>query len=159
MTKTHFKKLKNPNYLGSWDLADSEGKFNPITVTMQTVSKEQVHDGQGGQEECVVLRIAGMKPMILNSTNLKAISKLYGPFIEDWAGKRITIEAKRIKAFGDTHDALRVSTTAPTKPKLTPHSPEWAKAFEAVKSKTASLTQIKSKYDLSPDDERTLAAL
>ena len=39
-TKTHFKKLRNPNYIGGWDLIDADK-----TVTITKVTKEMVHDG------------------------------------------------------------------------------------------------------------------
>jgi hypothetical protein len=34
----------------------------------------------------------GYKPMILNRTNAKTISKLLGSsYVEDWSGKRVTL--------------------------------------------------------------------
>ena len=53
--KTHFKKLKNPDYLGSWDLADQNGNFKNKIVTISKVEKKMVHDGRGNQEECVTV--------------------------------------------------------------------------------------------------------
>ena len=35
--KTHFKKMVNPDYLGSWDLMDAEGNFIKKTVTIKAV--------------------------------------------------------------------------------------------------------------------------
>ena len=53
--------------------------------------------------------------MILNATNSKAISKMYGPYIEDWVNKEITLYAEKIKAFGEYMEALRVRPIAPQK--------------------------------------------
>ena len=118
MSKTHFKKLRNPNYLGSWDLAKEDGTFDNAILTIAGVSKELVHDGQGGQDECVVCSFKESKPMILNSTNINAISKACGsPYIEDWTGRKIEVFVKKVKAFGEYHDALRIVPKAPTVPK------------------------------------------
>ena len=112
--KTHYKKMQNPNFLGSWDLTDPSGKYIDITPTIIGIKKDWVFDGNGGKEELPVLELKGYKPMVLNSTNLKAIAKVTGSkFVEDWAGKKIIIRVAQVKAFGEVHDALRIATTAP----------------------------------------------
>lgn len=150
--KTHFKKLRNPDYLGSWDLADSEGRYNPIIVTIGNVTKKYVHDGKGGGDECVVAELAGLKPMILNSTNLKTISKLLdSPFIEDWKGQKIELIVSKVKAFGEVHDALRVSKVKPVEKK----KPEFtADKFEAAAAKNATIEQITKIYTLTPQTQK-----
>jgi len=112
--KTHFKKLRNPNYLGAWDLMDDNGKTTNVVLTIKEVKKDIVFDGKGGSEECVVVHFAEKKPMVMNATNLKTVSKvLDSPFIEDWTGKQIELTTKKIKAFGEMHDALRIVATKP----------------------------------------------
>ncbi len=55
------------------------------------------------------------KPIILNSTNRKTLKKVTDTsYIEEMAGKRIQLTTKRIKAFGDFHDAIRIVANAPT---------------------------------------------
>ena len=54
------------------------------------------------------------KPMVLNKTNCKTIEKIYSPFTDDWIGKKITVFAQKVKAFGDIVDALRIRPTKPT---------------------------------------------
>ena len=154
--KTHFKKLKNPTYLGSWDLADENGKFIDKIVTLVDVKKEMVHDGNGGKEECVTATIKEGKSLILNATNLKTIAKVFDSnFIEDWAGKKIVLTVKKIKAFGEFHDALRVLPQAPKKEELNPTHPSWGAAKEAIKNGKTTIEQIKTKYTIS--DENTKA--
>jgi hypothetical protein len=47
--------------------------------------------------------------MVMNATNLKAVSKVIGtPFIEDWVGNKLEVTSKKVKAFGEIHDALRI---------------------------------------------------
>lgn len=119
MSKTHFKKLRNPNYLGAWDLMDENGQTTNAVLTILETKKELVFDGKGGNEECVVLYFSESKPMVMNATNLKTISKvLDSPFIEDWSGKKIEITVKKVKAFGEVHDALRIVNAKPNEVKL-----------------------------------------
>jgi hypothetical protein len=69
----------------------------------------------GGKEECTVAYfIEDVKPLILNVTNCKEIAKLYGtPYIEDWTGRKIILKVKKISAFGEMVDAVRVGNTRP----------------------------------------------
>lgn len=110
MNKTHWKKWKNPNYLGAWDFQPGEEK----TLTFKSVQQEIVQN-QNGKEECTVARFEeDAKPFILNTTNCKAISKVWGtPYVEDWIGRKITLKVKKISAFGEMTDAVRVSNERP----------------------------------------------
>jgi hypothetical protein len=156
--KTHFKKLRNPNYLGSWDLTDDNGKVTPRTFTISGVKKEMLHDGKGGQEECVVVMFKESKPMVANSTNLKAIAKVVGsPYVEDWIGQQITLTVRKVSAFGEVHDAIRVDTKPPVKqkPQLVPGSPVWEKAVEYLRG-GGEVNLITSKYDIDLDTLKKL---
>jgi hypothetical protein len=158
--KTHFKKLRNPAYLGSWDLQNEQDTYSPLTLTIAGVTKETVHDGSGrpdSAEECTVVKFTTHKPMVANSTNCRAISKALGsPFIEDWKGKRITIEVKKIKAFGEFHDALRVSATAPAKEALTPAHPRFEAAKKAIAEGKTTLEAVQATFTI---DAETLKLL
>lgn len=72
--------------------------------------------GQSGKDECTVAHFEeDLKPMILNKTNAEMIAKVWGtPYIEDWAGRKIILKVKKISAFGDMVDAVRVSSDRPT---------------------------------------------
>lgn len=113
-TVTHFKKLMNPDYIGAYAFEPGEEK----TVTIDYVRAESVIGADGKKEECIVAHFKepNVKPMILNSTNCKMISKLYKtPYIEEWAGKQIILRVQQVKAFGDVVDALRVKPEIPAK--------------------------------------------
>ena len=152
--KTHFKKLKNPDYLGSWDLADQDGNFKNRVLTIKSVSKQMVHDGRGGQEECVTVQFHESKPMIMNATNLKTINSALGtPYIEEWENQKIEITVQKVKAFGEVHDALRVVKTSLD---LTPKHAKWNGAKQALKDGTVKIEQIKKQYTISPENEKLL---
>lgn len=111
-SKTHWKKLTNPDYLGAYALEDGED----MIVTIKNVSKKIITGPNGQKEEAVVAELEGMKPMILNKTNMKRITKVCGtPYIEDWAGHDIQLYTELVPAFGETTMALRVREFAPQK--------------------------------------------
>ena len=109
--KTHWKKYTNPDYLGSYAFQPGEEK----TVTIKEVKRELVFNPNNGKEECTVVHfVEDVKPLILNATNAKTISKVWGtPYIEDWPGRKITLKVKKISAFGEMVDAVRVSPDRP----------------------------------------------
>jgi len=115
-TKTHIDKLRNPNYLGGWDLMDAEGKTIDKIVTIKQIKNESVFNQKSQIEEQVItLLFEECKPIILNATNRKTLKKVTETeYIEDMIGKKITLTTKRIKAFGEFHDAIRIATTKPS---------------------------------------------
>lgn len=107
----HWKKLINPDYLGAYSLYDR----GDIILTIERVQVETITGPDGKKEDCpVCFWREREKPMILNVTNMKTISKLIGsPNTDDWSGHRIMIGVERVKAFGDVCDALRVRPQLP----------------------------------------------
>lgn len=128
-TSTHWKKMTNPDYFGSHDLIQNDGSYGQITVTITSVAQEKVKGSDGKDSNCIVARTQETKPIILNRTNCKTITKVLGtPIIERWAGQKIVVGVERVKAFGEVTDAIRVKTTKPTpdKPK------DYTKQIEAI---------------------------
>jgi len=115
--RTHWRKIVESDYLAGADLDDGQGNHPAIVVTIANAKQEMVMDpGTKKQESCLILKFqeAKYKPMICNATNAKAISKATGSeYIQDWAGKKITIGTERVKAFGELWDALRVRPITP----------------------------------------------
>jgi len=70
-TKTHWKKLENPDYIGAYSL--EQGK--DLTVQIENVKRELITGTGGKKEECTVAALKGQKPFIINRTNAKTISK------------------------------------------------------------------------------------
>lgn len=111
-TLTHFKRLMNPDYLGAYAFQPNEEKL----VTIAYVREERVTGADGKAEDCVVAHFQekDLKPMILNATNCKAISKLYRtPYIEEWVGKRLVLRVQPVRAFGEVVDAVRIKPDIP----------------------------------------------
>lgn len=111
--KTHWKKLTNPDYLGAYALEPGQ----KIIATIKHVKNEMVIGPDGKKEECIVAHFkeAHLKPMILNATNAKTITKMFKtPYIEEWSNRQIQIYVEKVKAFGDIVEALRIKPTIPT---------------------------------------------
>jgi len=138
--KTHHRKAFNSPYLSSADIVgtptftikrasldrDMTKKTKELFNTIYFVEKEL----RPGEE---------LKPMILNATNSKTVTKLSGsPFLDDWNDIRVTIYVDNNVKFGkEVMDGLRIS---PTKPKaiekawLDPSSTViWNKALASLK--------------------------
>lgn len=110
MSKTHWKQLVNMDYLGAYALPDG----NDLTLTIDKVVREVVTGNSGRKEQCMVMyfREPNYKPMILNRTNSKSIQALVGsPYVEDWAGHRITLYASTTRFGGDVVECLRIRPT------------------------------------------------
>ncbi|MBK9936737.1 MAG: hypothetical protein IPP05_22125 [Cytophagaceae bacterium] len=107
---TNINKLRNPNYLGSWDLQDEAGKTTDIIVSIKDIKQDEVFDQQkGSMDMALTVYFHEVKPIILNATNRKMLVKVTGTeFIEQMVGKKIQLTTKRIKAFGEMHDAIRI---------------------------------------------------
>ena len=106
---THWKKLTNPNYIGSHDFQPNQ----ELQVEIEKVSQERIElfNGKKHEEKDTILaRFKGAKkPMILNKENMKIITKCLGtPYIEEWSGKKITLHVTKVSAFGEIVDAVRV---------------------------------------------------
>lgn len=107
---THWKKLNNPAYLGAYSL--EAGK--DLIVKIKRVGNEIIIGSDGKKEECMLMHLDDEKPMIVNSTNAKTITKvLETPYIEQWQGKRIQLYSTKVKAFGEVVEALRVRAFLP----------------------------------------------
>ena len=118
MEKTHWKKLENPDYLGAYALQPGQD----LIAQIKSVGQEEVYNPTNNKKEvCTVAHFMdnNIKPMILNVTNCKTISKIYDtPYIEDWQGKWIAIYIAKVKAFGDVVEALRIRNKVPSIKKI-----------------------------------------
>lgn len=154
--KTHWKRLTNPDYIGAYWLPEGQD----VTVTIDYIVREIITGTGGKKEECTVAHLQGVKPFILNATNSKSIAKLYGPYIEDWAGQRITLYASTAKLAGDTVECLRI------RPKVADYAAppitedRLDKAIASIKAGTFSTDKLRHKFALTVEqDARMVAAL
>lgn len=157
-SKTHWHKVFMSDYLGACDLED--GKDMKAVIKSVTVRKVKNTDGKEQDRNVATFTDAKLKPMILNATNCKVVKKFTkSPFINDWNNVPIQIYVKSdIRAFGDVTEGLRIREIQPKmdKPKLTPTLPAWGKAIEFLRKPGSTIESIKTKYELTPEDEELL---
>ena len=106
---THWKKMTDPKYIGSYDFQPGQ----ELKVTIEKIENVNIELFNGKKLEtknCILAHFKGAKkPMILNKENMKVITKVAGsPFIEQWIGKEITLYVTKVAAFGSMVDAVRV---------------------------------------------------
>lgn len=152
--KTHWKLLQNPDFIGAYWLPPGED----VTVTIDYVVRETITGSGGKKEDCMVAHLKGAKPFILNTTNSKSIAKLYGNFVEDWAGKSITLFATTTRMGGETVECLRIRPVVASR-KAAPITPaRFAKAIDAIKAQTFTAEELRGKFDLTDEQRATLDA-
>ena len=83
-----------------------------VTATIERVTREEVHDTRAGADDATkmlpTLHFVGKtRGLGLNRTNLQVLARAYGPAVEDWIGKPVTVYRVEQKFFGVV-GALRV---------------------------------------------------
>lgn len=148
-TKTHWKQLQDPRFIGAYALPNG----NDMTVTITHVRKEEVTMMGGKKEDHTIVYLANQKPLILNVTNSKSIAKLYGAYIEDWEGKDITLYASTTKLGGEMVECLRVRPQVPKKqrPGITPD--RLKKAIASIVSGQYTTEKLRAQFDLTEAQE------
>lgn len=158
MSLTHIDKLRNPNYLGGWDLLDENGKTIDIIVTIKEIKNEAVFNQKTQDEQQVItVYFNECKPIILNATNRKALKKVtVTEYIEEMVGKKIQLTTKKIKAFGEMHDAIRISTNKPIEIKAKPiNIPECISKLEA----STNIDQLVTNWNLLTANEKNVSEI
>lgn len=156
--KTHWRKLQNPEYIGSWDL---DG--NDKTVKILNVVTREITGIKGTTKETVLI-LENCKPMIVNVTNQLMIQKIYTEFIEDWVDKLITLYPTTTKVRGDKMDCIRIRNVKPTN--IEPKKPSKAKitderletAFASIDSGDFTKEALLDKFDLNKEQKEKFDA-
>lgn len=133
---TDYRSLYDKDYIGAWDLQDKD-----VNVTITKVIGGSL-TGQGGRKsrKPVIYMAKTDKGFALNATNGKTIAAMYGPLIENWVGKRITLYksvTRNPDGSGDI-DCIRVRPKVPgskvedTPVISTPAEPPPVKSFSEI---------------------------
>lgn len=107
----HWKKAFNPDYLGAYSLEPGKD----MVLTIKSVGIENVTGEGGKKEDCLVCHfVENAKPMILNKTNCKTISKLYkSPDYDTWCNNKIQLFQDVTKLKGELVECLRIRPSIP----------------------------------------------
>lgn len=159
--KTDWRKYRKSTHLASADLDAMETDNVPLIFTIQAVKYETGVDVSGTKMDGIFCHfIEPVKPLKLNSTNNKILAGfakkngLIGKechIIENWAGMKIELFVDRnVKMMGAITDGVRIKPLQP----IDKVKPDFTEAnFEAAKKANATIEQIKSKYNVTPQIE------
>ena len=96
-------------------LEGEELKGSTLTLTIRDIRQEKMQSHKGKEESKYVLYFRETsKGLVLNKTNAKRIAVLHGKKTGGWADKKITLYTEEVRAFGETHNALRVAVAIPS---------------------------------------------
>lgn len=99
------------SFLGGWSFENGDK-----TLTISKIGEEEMYDAEtGGKKTGLVMHFEEEDlPMVLNVTNCDTIAEVTGTDkIAGWVGRKIIVGTSKIKAFGKTHDAIRVRNQKP----------------------------------------------
>jgi hypothetical protein len=118
---THFRTMYDAEYLGHWDIPEGRD----VTVTIAEVKGgELVAQGGRKSRKPIISFVGKEKKFISNVTNSKAIAGMYGPHVEHWKGKKITlyVSTTRDPSTGGETPCLRVRPRVSSAAQSTPSS-------------------------------------
>jgi transcriptional regulator of met regulon len=154
-TRTHWKALVDPRYFGAYALPNG----NDLVVTIELVRSEEVTMMGGKKEVHSIMYLKGQKPMILNVTNSKSIHKLYGPYIEDWAGKQITLYASTAKMGGEMVECVRIRPSVPVRQKQSITDTRLDAAIQQIRAGTYTIAKLRGNFTLTEDQQTIVSDL
>lgn len=152
-TKTHWKQLQDPRFIGAYALPNGDD----MTVTITRVTKEEVKMMGGKKEDHTIVHLVDQKPLILNVTNSKSIAKLYGAYIEDWEGKQVTLYASTTKFGTEIVECLRIRPSVPEKRKKAIDAVRLAKAIASIKAGQFTVEKLRAGFALTEDQDREVS--
>lgn len=148
-TRTHWKALTNPRFIGAYALPNGDD----LTVTIERVQPEEITLDGGRKELHTIVYLKGHKPLILNMTNGKTIHKLYGSAIEDWVGKQITLFASTARLGGEMVECLRIRPQVPAQARKRISAERLARALEQVKVGAYTLAKLRAGFVLTDEQQ------
>jgi len=107
--KDDYRKFFDKEMLGAWDLPDRD-----VVVTIATAGGGELTGVGGRKTKKPIISIVGKdKKIAINATNGKALAGMYGPYVQDWVGKRIAIYKTQTQMGGETVDCIRIRPQIP----------------------------------------------
>lgn len=153
-TRTHWKKLTDPRFIGVYALPN-EG--DDLTVEITHVTYEEITMMGGKKEMHTIAHLKGQKPLILNKTNSLSIEKLYSPYIETWAGKLITLYASTTNMGKEKNvPCLRVRPQVMTKKKQFITDERLKRAIEQIKAGSYTEQKLRENFEITTEQEEML---
>lgn len=95
-------------FLSSIDLI-GQGEVAMVIDRVEHHANITYANGKKDEKVNLIYFVGTDKPLALNVTNIKSIVSLVGSNkVSDWKGKKIKLAVKKVKAFDEVKDAVRV---------------------------------------------------
>lgn len=108
--KDDYRRFFDKEYLGAWDLpADRDA-----VVTISAAGGGELVGPGGRKTKKPIISFVGKdKKMAINATNGKALAGMYGPYVQDWVGKKVALYKTQTQMGGETMDCIRIRPQIP----------------------------------------------
>tara|TARA_R110000822_G_scaffold310050_1_gene441069 strand:+ start:820 stop:1338 length:519 start_codon:yes stop_codon:yes gene_type:complete len=137
--KQHYRAVFKSDHLSSYDLEDFTEQGRPLEFTIKHVTQELKTKVAGRKIDAnVAYFIEPIKPLVLNATNSKIISKFANtPFVNDWKNIPIELYIQKGITFGkETVQGIRIKETPPKA--ITEHE------VKLIKDKVSLIVDLKA---------------
>lgn len=156
--QTHYRKIFKSDHLGVVDLEEFLEKDSALIFTVSHVQQEMNAKVAGKKINANIAYFEeSIKPLVLNATNSKTMSKLTGScFVENW--KNVTIQLyidRDAKLMGEVVGGVRVSpkVVRTQKPVITKDTPQkWDNAKKAF-VRDSNFDKVLLRADISQDNQ------
>ncbi len=152
--KTHYRKVFKSDHLGIADLEDLIEEKHTLVFNIKEVKQEigVTVAGKKGNFNIAYFH-EKIKPLVLNSTNSKAVKMFANnsPFVEDW--KNIPVELyidDTVKMKGEVVGGVRIRLTKPSLPFLSENTKAYVNAVSHL-SNSGTLDDIQKRFQLTEE--------
>lgn len=107
--KDDYRRFFDKEFLGAWDLPERD-----VVVTIAAAGGGELVGPGGRKSKKPVISFVGKeKKMAINATNGKALAGMYGNYVQDWVGKKVTLFKSTTQMGGETMECIRIRPQIP----------------------------------------------
>lgn len=160
--QTHYRKIFKSDHLGVADLEEYLEQGSNLIFTISHVRQEMNAKVAGKKINANIAYFEeSIKPLVLNATNSKTMSKLVGScFVENWQNVSVQLYIDRdARLMGEVVGGVRVSPKVirKQKPVITKENPKmWENAKKAF-ARDGNFDAVLQKADISQDNQSLIA--
>jgi hypothetical protein len=151
----HWRNLMDSPYLGAWDFEPGEERILKIKKAPE---QRKIAELQGAKK--VVIEFETGKPLLANSTNMKAIERSIGTAnYKEWVGKEIKLCVEKVMSVqdrGELVDAIRVKREKVVRAKKPLTDAQFKNAVAAIEKGEYTVQQVKEGWQLTQDQIKAL---
>ncbi len=152
---THYRKVFKSDHLSTADLEEFQESGSNLMFTIAHVRQERGAKVAGRKIDANIAYFSeNIKPLVLNATNSKTLSKLSGScFVENWQGIPVQLFIEHTAMLkGEVVGGVRISKTK-IKPRelIKRDSPKWKNAITAYK-RDGDFNKVLARADMKNED-------